>query len=185
MPAYDDLTKEQLDEMSMEERYPGIDESLDRDPRSGPYKIVWDTPTPTSHTRMNAREIWINQRDIKSRPSSTLAHEIAHSKLLKQGTDRLADSKDYYERFQLNTWREVEAILLTLGKGQSVDTWYLGYAIFESTKDFGDGSAKDGKRVVKTIAKRLGKRGFLTKAEVSKVLGIINRYKVNFSEYEA
>ncbi len=182
MPTYEDLTPEQLDEMPLEERNPG--RRLGEKPKSGPWKIIWNTETPTSHTLVNEKEIWINKLDLQERASGTIAHEIAHSKLLKQDIDEAWDRETDDTWFQMGTWREVEAILLTLGKGQATDPDDLGYAIYDSTKSFGDGSARDGKRIVKTIAKRLGKRGFLTKAEVSKTLGIINRYTVNFLETE-
>ena len=181
MPAYDDLTKEQLDEMSMEERYPGS--SLYQEPKSDPFKIVWNTETPTSHTRVDSKDIWINRRDLEARPETTLAHEIAHSRLLKQGIDRDWDKLTAEDSWKVTAWRELEAVLLTIGKDQATDPWVFGYVVLESSREFGNGSVTDGKRVAKTVAKRMGKRGILSKREVKRVLDTITRYKVKLSDY--
>ncbi len=179
MPDYSKLTQEELDKMPVEERYP--DWKPFDPPKSGPYRILWDTPTPTSHTRLGQKEIWISQLDVKKRPESTLAHEIAHSRLLKTSGE-LGIMEDP-EISKVSAWRELEAVLLTLGKDQPTDPWVVGYVLLDISREFGDGSAKDGKRIAKIVAKRMGDRNYLTKMEVKAVSSKISRMRLKLSDY--
>ncbi len=147
-------------------------------PESGPYKIVWDTNSPTSLTRVNRREIWINKSDIESRAPAAIAHEIAHSKLLGSEIDELPEQVG-----KVAAWRELEAVLFTIGKQQSTDSWVTGSVLLEVSRQFGDGSFTDSKRIAKTVTKRLGKRGFLTKAEVKRVIDKISGLRLRLSDY--
>ena len=160
------------------EKYPGWDPEAEV--KSGSFNIIWDTDTPTSHTLLAQKEIRISRKDADIKPS-VLAHEIAHSRLLKDEHISLYMGEEETEWEKIETWRELEAVMYTLAKSQSTEKWALIRVLEEASKAFGDGSLRFSKVIGKKILKHLRSRGFITKVEERQ--GINGLAQVNLSNY--
>ncbi len=161
---------------NFERDYPGFDPSeLER---SGPYNIIWNTDTPTSHTRLNQREIWIRKEDI-SRPD-VLAHEIAHSRLLRGDQLEMVGSTSEEE---LSSWQELEAVLYTIAKDQFSNPGILLIVLHDISDTFSDGSLVEAKKIAQRVLSRMKSRGHITESERSKAASKVNR--VSRSKFES
>lgn len=163
---------------SLEERYPGFDPEAEV--KSGPFKIVWDTDTSTSHTLLAQKEIRISKRqETSNTKSAALAHEIAHSRLLKEESSSVF-AKDP-EQDKVASWRELEAVMYTLAKGQSTLSGVITSVLLEGSQTFGDGSLKDALLVARKVLERLYSRNYITEKERKK--GITGLRRVSESSY--
>ncbi len=169
------LSQREIDKQ-IEEDYPGWDRFAK--PQPGPYKIVWDTQTPTSHTRLGQKEIWIRSEDT-GKPD-VLAHEIAHSRLLS-GTKTLMDRDESED--VISSWQELEAVLYTIAKGQASFLDTLIIVMHDASETFGDGSLREAKRVAIQVLKRMEGRGHITKSERSLAASKVNR--ISRSKFES
>ena len=161
----------------------------------GPYNIIWESKDPrgTPHVRIDPkiREIRIPEEYTKDKEDipgkqyghdagEILGHEISHTRLLRsfpqdQWPEGITqqDIDEGYES-QMYVWREVDAVLYQLAKGQDLERWMLLSQLHDGSSYFYDGSLQGGKKIGKEMLGRLVKRGHITREQSEKAMKEIN-----------